>query len=233
MSKEFDVYNPGSWVFADEEKMTYLGFNLLDPSDGTNFTQENVALLLNEIICKKGLTFTKDSEFRDFVNHFLALLLDNTNNYLDKISSSENREISPEMSGVIVGGHELSLAQFTYFFGLCKFEKDQIEALISLYYNGILEKKNDQKIRQNFLSAVSNCDPDFIFSVMDAKSYSEEVSTFVDFLFGWVSECETVEDVEKIFNFPYFEKHPEIKNSILEDNLFFGIENNKIFRKNP
>ena len=87
------------------------------------------------------------------------------------------------------------------------------------------------QIKQELSGKLGNVDYDFIVAIMKADFLFDEVSTFVDFLFDWISECETKKEVEEVFNFPYFENHPDIKNSILDDNLIWGIENNKIFRR--
>lgn len=343
MSKEFDVYNKNSWIYADNSVMKYQGIKLFNYTTKKPVTQKKVVSILENSLTKEKRDLTEINVFREVITKSMNCLYENSRTYynlkkykrpynikdfstwkkcknLDEVLKVENKPVykpityeymkvgefmgfctnifsifnedlitlaernfiidrwlqkfyiyqtdietmkknneeadkrealerekeaelqrledekngvvPPEMSGVIYAGHELTLAQYTYFCGLCKFNKEQIEKIITVYHDGRKEGKRGYMIRQDLFAAIPNSDQDFIFALMKANFLYQEVSTFVDFLFDHVSECETVEDVEKIFNFPYFEKHPEIKNSILEDNLFFGIENNKIFRKN-
>ena len=230
MSKEFDIYNPGSWIYADGEEMKYLGFNLIDPSSGSNFSQEDTALLINEIIVKKNLKFTNDREFRNFVNKTLAVMLDNTTEYLDKKYDFEHGIIPSDKSKVFVDGHELTLAQYTLF-QMFKLTKEQQFTVVNTWYVCRDQGLRSYQIKQELFLKLHNIDLDFLIAIMKADLLCEEVSVFVDFLFDWVSECESAKEVEEIFNYLYFKLHPEIKKSILEDNLIWGIENNKIFRR--
>ncbi len=63
---------------ADNSDFIYLGSKLINPVDGSYFSQEDIALLLNEIVCKKKLYFTDDERFQKFVNETLDVILENT-----------------------------------------------------------------------------------------------------------------------------------------------------------
>lgn len=227
MSKEFNIYDPGTWINADEEKFEFLNIKLIDTKTGNYYSQEEIALLINEIITKKNLKFSSEKEFRPFVNEVLGVLFEQTTDYEEAKFNAENGFIPSEMSGVFVAGHELTLAQYTLFQLYSMPEKDQ-EKAINIYYDGRKNGWNSNRIKQEFFDKRVPCDNYFLIEIMKATLYPVEKEVFLEFLFDWVSESETVEEAEAIFKHEYFEKHPEIKQEILKNNIHFGLENNKV-----
>ena len=139
----------------------------------------------------------------------------------------EHGIIPSDKSKVFVDGHELTLAQYTLF-QMFKLTKEQQFTVVNTWYVCRDQGLRSYQIKQELFLKLHNIDLDFLIAIMKADLLCEEVSVFVDFLFDWVSECESAKEVEEIFNYLYFKLHPEIKKSILEDNLIWGIENNKI-----
>lgn len=336
MNKGFDIYNPASWVYADSTPMKYLGEKLINPTTENVFSQEDVALILNHVIVEKGLKFTNDKNFRDFVNKSLAVLLDETYKFKDELfrkkkdgykpfslldystwencktpnshiecygktilkagdyqpmtvadfmslmnsmfsfvksksltleeknkainhmleefykyqtdikkmkkskerakkeDEKENEKygiIPSEMSGIIISGHELTAAQYTFFELYQLSEKDR-KTIVETWYDGRKNGLRSYQIKQDLFMKLRNIDLDFLVYLMKAEFLFDEVSIFVDCLIDRVNESETVEEVEKIFEYDYFKKHPEIKKQVLENNISFGMKNNKIFRLN-
>ncbi|MCQ2086665.1 MAG: hypothetical protein MJZ37_01115 [Bacilli bacterium] len=337
MNKEFDIYNPGSWVFASDKTFKYKGKKLIDVTTNKFYTEKFICLFINSYVSQEKIKFNNDKEFEKCVNSILDAFLDNTrtfkckkkfvisdyatwkncknvnenlifqdklflrfedyqpmkikefmdfcnnlfslfdqrlltvaernktiNKFLLKfyenqtdeevikkiklentrrelIEKEEERKreeeenikhgiILSEMSGVFVAGQELTFAQHTLF-QILKLTKEQQEIVVNTWNTGRSLGLRSYQIKQDMFGKLGNTDYDFIVGMMKAEYLFDEESNFVDYLFDWVTECETEKEVEAIFDYPYFKKHPEIKKSILDDNIYWGMENNKIFRR--
>lgn len=210
MSKEFDIYNPGSWVYADEEIIEYLGTKLIDIKSENYISQEKIALFLNDLIMEKKLRFNSDQEFRVLINAVLGSFLEDTMKFNDAQEEIKSGIVPSELSGVCVAGHELTLAQCTVFQLYLMTEKDQ-EMIVSMYYDGRAKGMNSNRIKQDLFDKLPMYDNSFLVEIMKADNYAAEKNVFIVFLSVWVAESESDEEIKNIFNHSYFDKHPEIK----------------------
>lgn len=173
MSKEFNVYDPGKWIYADEEKFEYIGLNIYELETGLFYSQEKIALLLNEIIKKRKLKFTKDEEFRQFVNSVLSTLLDQSNEYEDKKTAFNTGLIPSEKSGVIISGHEITAAQLKVFNDQ-NLTLEERKTVVNIFYSG----KRTSEIKQDLFQNVINRDIDYILEIMKADTLAAENIVF-------------------------------------------------------
>ncbi|MCQ2577573.1 MAG: hypothetical protein MJ176_03465 [Treponema sp.] len=173
MSKEFDVYDPGKWIYGDEEEFLFLSSPIFNPDSKRNFTQSDIAILLNELAARKKTKFTNDQEFRGFVNKVLVELSDISMNELEKIENEKLGFVSPEMSGVIISGYELTKNQLNVFKNM-KLTEDEKRIVVETYYYGRKNGLATYQIKQDLFMKIKNHDIDFLIDIMRAETKAEE-----------------------------------------------------------
>lgn len=253
---EFNLFDFSTWLFCDTPKklLKYKGKRIYKSWDLKFFTiYDFISATYDYFELFKGEKFTTLEEKNNYILRTLERLYkDQTSKKImkkriaeyekqskeelkrweeeQKKEDEKNGIIPSEMSGYKVSGHELTLAQYTLLHDFYRLDKNSIKRIVKTYYNGRKQKKRGYQIRQDLFFQIRNYNTDFIYYIMRAEYYCDEKQEFTDWLYDWVSESDTAEEIEKIFSSKYFKKHTEIREEILNNNAYWKLENGKVVR---